>query len=131
LFTLFLAPAEHWLGQIRWLTVGLTAHIGATYISEGWLYLAIQSHRAPQRLVHATDIGVSYFLVGVIAVLAYRIARPWRWAYLAVLITVFVVLLVTQFNFTAIGHFSAIFIGLLCYPLTRQRPAISGSRSRS
>ena len=131
LFTLFLAPAEHWLGQMRWLTVGLTAHVGATYISEGWLYLAIQSHHAPERLVHATDIGVSYFLVGVIAVLAYRIARPWRWVYLAVLITVFVVLLITQFNFTAIGHFSAIFIGLLFYPLTRQRPAISGSRSRS
>jgi hypothetical protein len=30
LFTLFLAPAEHWLGQRRWLTVGLTAHIAAT-----------------------------------------------------------------------------------------------------
>lgn len=30
LFTLFLAPAEHWLGHLRWLTVGLTAHIGAT-----------------------------------------------------------------------------------------------------
>jgi hypothetical protein len=33
LFTLFLAPAEHWLGQMRWLTVGLTAHVGATYTS--------------------------------------------------------------------------------------------------
>jgi hypothetical protein len=131
LFTVFLAPAEHWLGQIRWLTVGLTAHVGATYISEGWLYLAIQYHRAPERLVHATDIGVSYFLVGVIAVLAYRIPRPWRWGYLAVLITVFVVLLIMQFNFTAIGHFSAIFIGLLCYPMARRRPATPESRSGS
>jgi hypothetical protein len=125
LFTLFLAPAEHWLGQLRWLIVGLTAHVVATYISEGSLYLAIQYHQAPQRLVHATDIGVSYFLVGVIAVLAYRIPRPWRWVYLAVLIGGFVFLLITQFNFTAIGHFSAIFIGLLFYPLTRQRPAVS------
>jgi hypothetical protein len=129
LFSLFLAPAEHWLGQIRWLTIGLTAHVGATYLSEGWLYLAIQYRHAPRRLVHATDIGVSYFLVGVIALLAYRIARPWRWVYLAILITVFVVLLITQFNFTAIGHFSAIFIGLLFYPLTRRRTAISGSRA--
>jgi hypothetical protein len=49
------------------------------------------------------------------------------------LIAVFVVLLIMQFNFTAIGHFSAIFIGLLFYPLTRQRPqsATAGSRSRS
>jgi hypothetical protein len=125
LFTLFLAPAEHWLGQLRWLIVGLAAHVVATYISEGSLYLAIQYHQASQRLVHATDIGVSYFLVGVIAVLAYRIPRPWRWVYLAVLIGIFVFLLITQFNFTAIGHFSAIFIGLLFYPLTRQRPAVS------
>jgi hypothetical protein len=35
LFTLFLAPAEHWLGQIRWLAVGVTAHVAATYLSEG------------------------------------------------------------------------------------------------
>jgi hypothetical protein len=121
LFTLFLAPAEQWLGQIRWLTVGLTSHIGATYLSEGLLYLAIQQHLEPERLVHARDIGVSYFLVGVIAVLAYRIAPPWRWGYLAVLLGVFTVPLIIHLNFTAIGHFSAIFIGLCCYPLARER----------
>jgi hypothetical protein len=37
------------------------------------------------------------------------------------LITVFVVLLTTKFNFTAIGHFSVISSGLLFYP-TRQPP---------
>jgi rhomboid family protein len=121
LFTLFLAPAEHWLGQIRWLTVGLTAHIGATYISEGLLYLEIQRHLEPDRLVHAQDIGVSYFLVGVTAVLAYRVPRPWRWGYLAVLFTVFTIPLVIDANFTAIGHFSAILIGLLFYPMARGR----------
>jgi uncharacterized membrane protein len=121
LFSLFLAPAERWFGKTRWLTVGLTAHIGATYISEGLLYLAIQYHHAARKLVHATDIGVSYFLVGVIAVLAYRIAMPWRWGYLAVLITVFTVPLVIDANFTAVGHFSAIFIGLLFYPMARRR----------
>jgi hypothetical protein len=119
LFTVFLAPAEHWLGQIRWLAVGLTAHVFATYISEGLLYLAIRHHLEPQRLVHAQDIGVSYFLVGVIAVLAYRIARPWRWGYLAILVTIFVIPLIVTLNFTGIGHFSAIFIGLCCYPMVR------------
>jgi hypothetical protein len=121
LFTLFLAPAEHWLGQVRWLTVGLTAHVGATYISEGLLYLAIQHHLEPHRLVHARDIGVSYFLVGVIAVLTYRIAGPWRWGYLAIVITIFVIPLVVRMNFTGIGHFSAIFIGLCFYPMARAR----------
>jgi len=121
LFTLFLAPAEQWLGEKRWLTVGLTAHVVATYISDGLLYLAIQFHHASERLINATDIGVSYFMVGVIAVLAYRIATPWRWGYLAILITVFTVPLFIHLNFTAIGHFSAIFIGLLFYPMARGR----------
>ena len=123
LFTLFVAPAERWLGQIHWLAVGLTAHIGATYISEGLLYLAIQYHSAPERLVHARDIGVSYFLVGLVAVLAYRVSRPWRWGYLAVLVAVFTVPLAIHVTFTAIGHFSAIFIGLLFYPTARGRNA--------
>lgn len=129
LFSVFLAPAEQWLGEMRWLTVGLTAHIGATYISEGFLYLAIRHHLAPERLVDARDIGVSYFMVGVIAVLAYRIALPWRWVYLAVLITVFVVALIIHLNFTAIGHLSAVVIGLLFYSMARGRavPAIAGT----
>jgi hypothetical protein len=126
LFTLFLAPAERWLGQIRWLTVGLTAHVVATYISEGLLYLAIQYHQAPQKLVYTRDIGVSYFMVGVIAVLAYHVPQPWRWGYLAILIAVFAVPLVIDANFTAIGHFSAIFVGLVFYPMARTR-----SRPRS
>lgn len=122
LFTLFLAPAEWWLGEIHWLIAGLTAHVGATYISEGVLYLEIQHHLAPERLVHAHDIGVSYFLVGVTAVLAYHVARPWRWGYLAILIIAFAIpLIIDPKNFTAIGHFSAIFIGLLFYPTARRR----------
>jgi drug/metabolite transporter (DMT)-like permease len=145
LFTVFLAPAEHWLGQLRWLTVGLTSHVLATYISEDILYVAIRYHDAPRRLMHATDIGVSYVLVGVMAVLTYRIARPWRWGYLGMLIVIFGVLLIATdrhgLNFTAIGHFTAILIGLCFYPMARKRQhpqwnpaklgaAFRGSRSR-
>jgi hypothetical protein len=126
LFSLFLAPAERWLGQLRWLTVGLTAHIGATYISEGLLYLAIQHHLAPEKLVYARDIGVSYFMVGVIAVFAYHIAQPWRWGYLALLIVIFAVPLMLKLNYTAVGHFAAIFIGLGFYAMARRRGRPSG-----
>ncbi|MCV7350843.1 hypothetical protein H7K15_11930 [Mycobacterium parmense] len=125
LFTLFLAPAEHWLGQLRWLTVGLSAHILSTYISESLLYFAIEEHDAAERLVHARDIGVSYFLVGVMAVLTYHIARPWRWGYLAILFVIFGFPLLTmdriELNFTAIGHFTSILIGLCFYPMTRTK----------
>jgi hypothetical protein len=113
--------------------VGLTCHIVATYISEGLLYLAIQSHLEPRKLVHARDIGVSYFLVGVIAVLSYRITPPWRWVYLAILITIFIVPLVVRMNFTGIGHFSAIFIGLCFYPMARDRdgPLLNPAKLKS
>ncbi|WP_338152617.1 rhomboid-like protein [Mycobacterium paraense] len=137
LFTLFLAPAEHWLGQLRWLTVGLTSHILATYISEGILYYAIEEHEASERLVHARDIGVSYFLVGVMAVLTYHIARPWRWGYLGVLFVIFGFPLLTMtrhgVNFTAIGHFAAILIGLCFYPMARERkrPALNPAHLRA
>ena len=123
LFTLFLAPAERWLGHLRWLTVGLTAHVGATYISEGLLSLAIRYHAAPHRLVHARDIGVSYFLVGVMAMLTYQIKPPWRWGYLAILLVIFGFPLIRMdravLDFTAIGHFASILIGLCFYPMAR------------
>jgi hypothetical protein len=125
LFTLFLATAEHWLGYLRWLTVGLSAHFLATYVSEGLLYFAIENRGASEHLVHARDIGVSYFLVGVMAVLAYHIARPWRWGYLGALFVIFGFPLITMntrdLNFTAIGHFAATLIGLCFYPMTRER----------
>lgn len=117
LFTLFLAPAEHWLGHLRWLTVGLICHVGATYLSEGALYVLINLHRESERLTYARDIGVSYFLVGVMAVLTYRIRTPWRWLYLAGLVVIFVVPLVIHLDFTAIGHAAAVLIGLCCYPI--------------
>jgi hypothetical protein len=125
LFTLFLAPAEHWLGQLRWLTVGLSAHILSTYLSEGLLYFVIEERDASERMVHARDIGVSYFLVGVMGVLTYHIARPWRWGYLGVLFVIFgfplIVMDRVELNFTAIGHFTSILIGLCFYPLTRSK----------
>lgn len=131
LFSLILAPAERWLGQIRWLAVGLISHVLSTYISEGLLYLAIHDHLAPERLVHVRDVGVSYFLVGVGAVLAYRIPRPWRWVYLGAAILYFGAALISNINFTAIGHMSALLIGLCCYPLTRKRGRAASSSSLS
>lgn len=131
LFSLFLAPAERWLGQIRWLAVGLSAHIAATYISEGLLYLAIQQHLEPEKMVHVRDVGVSYFMVGVMAVFTYHIAPPWRWGYLAAVVIYYGQGLVTNFNLTAVGHVSAILVGLCCLPIARRRdgPLLNPARA--
>ena len=121
IFTVFVAPAEHWLGWRRWLAVGLIAHVVATYLSEGVLYLRIELGTARESLVNVTDIGVSYFVVGLVAVLAYHITVPWRWAYIAAVLVTFTVALVCRSGFTGLGHLFAVAIGLCCYPLTRGR----------
>jgi hypothetical protein len=120
-FTVFLAPAERWLGRVRWLLVGLACHIGATYLSEAYLYWRIQEALASPRLIDARDIGVSYFAAGIVAVLTYRIPRRWRWAYLSGVIAVFAIALAIRPDFTSAGHLCAIGLGLACYPLTRSR----------
>jgi hypothetical protein len=129
-FCLFLAPAEHWLGQFRWLAAGLIAHIVATYVSEGFLYLQIQEAAASPRLINARDIGVSYFLVGIVGILAYHVVRPWRWLYLGAAVLTVLIPLAVNADFTPLGHACALLVGLACYPLTRGRepPALDPSR---
>ncbi len=120
-FTLFLAPAERWLGHLRWLLVGLVSHVGATYLSEGYLYWRIQEAVSSPRLIDARDIGVSYFVVGIVGVLTYCIPPGWRWVYVVGALLVFAVSLAVKQDFTQLGHLSALLIGLACYPLTRSR----------
>ncbi|MFE2967605.1 rhomboid-like protein [Streptomyces sp. NPDC059340] len=121
LFTVFHAQAERWLGTLRWLAVAVAAHVLATLISEGALLGAIKRGAAPHSAVETLDIGVSYALAGVIGVLTYRVASPWRYLYLAVILVVYGMPLLTSRTFTDFGHFISILIGLCCYPLVRGR----------
>jgi hypothetical protein len=121
LYTVFHAPAERWLGTARWLGVCACAHVLATLISEGALLKAIRDGMAPHSAVNTLDIGVSYALAGVVGVLTYRIAAPWRHVYLLVVLVVFALPLAEGRTFTELGHFVSVLIGLACYPLTRGR----------
>lgn len=120
-FNVFHVPAERWLGTLRWLCVVVIAHVGATYISEGALYWAIRHGYAPASAVDTLDYGVSYGLAGVIAVLTYRIAAPWRFVYVAGVVVFYALPLFVDLNFTAVGHFTSVLLGLGCYPLVRSR----------
>lgn len=122
LYTVFHAPAERRLGTLRWLTVAATAHVLATLVSEGVLAWGIRHGHAPATAVNSLDVGVSYALAGVVAVLTYYVARPWRYVYLFAVLVIYGVPLVTGATFTDVGHFTAALIGLACYPLTRARP---------
>ncbi|MFR0353388.1 rhomboid-like protein [Streptomyces sediminimaris] len=121
LYTVFHAQAERWLGTLRWLVVCVAAHVLATLISEGALLRAVRDGMAPHSAVDTLDIGVSYALAGVVAVLTYRIAPPWRYAYLVVVLAVYGEPLTSTPTFTDLGHFVSVLIGLGCYPLVRGR----------
>ncbi|MEV1091881.1 rhomboid-like protein [Streptomyces microflavus] len=122
LFTVFHATAEHWLGTLRWLAVAVAAHVVATLVSEGVLAWAIRQDHAPQSAANTLDVGVSYALAGVIAVLTYRVPRLWRYAYaFAVLVFYGIPLVADGRTFTDVGHFTAVLTGLACYPLARSR----------
>jgi hypothetical protein len=121
LFTVLLAPAEHWLGTGRWLIVAVVGHVGATLISVGDLAADLSVHAADPRLADDVDVGVSYALVALCAVLTYRIPHPWRWIYLAGGLALLVPPVIWHGTVTDIGHLTALLIGLLCYPLTRGR----------
>jgi len=66
---------------------------------------------------------VSYVVTGIVGVLTYHVARPWRWAYLALSVLLFGVALAVRSNFTSVGHLCALGVGLACYPLVKARPA--------
>ncbi|TSE01722.1 hypothetical protein FOS14_03535 [Skermania sp. ID1734] len=119
LYNIFHVPAERWLGTLRWLWVVAVAHVGATYISEGVLYMAIRDGVARPSAVNTLDVGVSYALAGVVGVLTYRIATPWRYVYLLGALGWYGLGFVGRITFTDIGHFTALLLGLACYPLTR------------
>ncbi|MFI0242000.1 rhomboid-like protein [Streptomyces sp. NPDC016845] len=121
LYTLFHAQAEQWLTTPRWLVVVAAAHILATVISEGALLWAIRYGHAPVSAVNTLDIGVSYALAGSIGVLTYRIAPPWRYAYLTTTLLVHAAPLALTRTFTDLGHLTALLIGLACHPLCRGR----------
>jgi hypothetical protein len=72
-------------------------------------------------LIDARDIGVSYFVVGIVGVLTYHVPPRWRWRYVIATLVVFGAFLAVKRDFTNLGHFCALLIGLTCYPLTRSR----------
>jgi hypothetical protein len=122
LYSVFHAPVERRLGSLRWLVVVAVSHVGASYISESVVYYDIHHGTASPSAAFIPDIGVSYALAGVQGVLAYFIAAPWRYIYAAALIAYYgEVLLDTTSTFTDVGHFTALLLGLACFPLTRGR----------
>ena len=119
LFLIVLAPAERWLGTVRWLVAFTAGHVGATVMTASGIWLAIKSGVAPEHLQNAVDVGVSYGFAAIAALFTYRLPQPWRIAWAAGLIAYATGGIVIDRDFTAYGHAAALVIGFALYPLTR------------
>ncbi|WP_051451681.1 rhomboid-like protein [Actinospica robiniae] len=119
LYNLFHVPVERILGTGRWLVVVISAHVGATYLSEGVVYWEVSHGYMSSRAIFTLDVGVSYALAGSAAVLAFLMAKPWCYLYGGMLLAFYAYNLITGDTFTDLGHFTAVLIGFSCYPLTR------------
>ncbi|MFF2954466.1 rhomboid-like protein [Kitasatospora sp. NPDC057965] len=122
LFTLVHANAERWLGTARWFTVAATSHVLATLVSEGVVAWGIVQGTLRRSMAETVDVGVSYALAGVVAVLTYRFAGGWRWLYGGAVVVFYLVPLVASHTFTDLGHFTAALIGLAFFPFAHGRP---------
>jgi hypothetical protein len=116
-----LAPAERRLGWWRWLTIGLSAHVIGTYVGQGYLRWSIREGRAPRRLVHARDVGVSYFLFGIAGTLSGYLRRPRRRRWQITGVAALSVNVAARPTFTEVGHLTAFLVGLAAIPLATNR----------
>jgi hypothetical protein len=108
-----MAPAERLLGSWRTLLIFATGHIGATGLTVAAIGVGVDRGLLPQHLTHALDVGPSYGLAAVAAVLATRIPpRRLRLAAIGALLLGLVVAVIIGGDFTDAGHLLAGVIGL-------------------
>jgi hypothetical protein len=114
-------PAERRLHWWRWLLVGGSAHVIATYLGQGVLGRSIKNGNAPRRLVNARDVGVSYFVFGVAGALSGYVQRPWRARCQGAALAALAGNAVVRPTYTELGHLTAFVVGLAAIPLTPDR----------
>ena len=107
-----MAPAERRLRSWRWVAIGLTAHVVATYVGQEHLAWRIRRGRAPRRLVAARDVGVSYFVLGVLGAFTGCADRTWRPRSEVAGLSALAVNAAARPTYTEVGHLTAFVVGV-------------------
>jgi hypothetical protein len=107
-----LTACTRWLGRVPTLLAFGFGHVGATLTVAMVLVAQLTHGRLDPGVARAPDVGVSYGLACVIGLLAARVPRRVRWAYVLVPVLGLAAVLLIAPDFTALGHVIALGIGL-------------------
>lgn len=116
------AAAQRWLGRAATVIVAVLGHVGATLLVAVLLAAGINDGVVDADLARAPDVGVSYGLAAVAAVLVGRVPRRWRPWYALGVLAVAVGSLLLDRDFTGVGHVTAVLLGFAIAVLTARRP---------
>jgi len=108
---LALTASTRWLGRGPTLVALVFGHVGATLFVATLLVAGVTNGRLDPSVARAPDVGVSYALAGVFGMLAARVPRRWRWAWVLVPTAGLGIVLLVAPDFTAVGHLTALAIG--------------------
>ncbi len=106
------AAAQRWVGRVATIVVAAIGHVGATLFVATLLSAGIFHGWLARSVDRTTDVGVSYALACVAGFLVVRVPIRWRVPYLVVALAYFAAPLLFVPSFTAVGHATALGLGL-------------------
>ncbi|WP_204079815.1 rhomboid-like protein [Mycobacterium riyadhense] len=108
-----LALAELHLHTVRLIVAFVVGHVGATLVVAAALAAAVEFGWMPWSITHATDVGMSYGALAALGALSAAIPRRWRPAWIGWWVSVSVVAVIIDGEFTNAGHAVAVILGVL------------------
>lgn len=105
------AAAQRWLGRGPTVVAALVGHVGATLLVASVLVAGIRHGRLAASVAHEPDVGISYGLACVAALITPRVAASYRPWYVGGLVVFFVGPLLVRPTFTDLGHTCALALG--------------------
>ncbi|MFI1916823.1 rhomboid-like protein [Nocardia sp. NPDC020380] len=123
-----MALAEYWLGSLRWILAVAIGHVGATLITVLGIAHKLDRHLIPTKVAFTSDVGPSYGISAMLAVLTFRL-RGWpRYLWAAGLLVWYARGVWKGRTFTDYGHFFAVLIGFtvgaIAVALSHRRVAV-------
>lgn len=120
-FSLVATHVERWIGTARTASVFFFGHVGATLLVGFWIWASLNFTVIKSPVASARDVGSSYGLAALTALLTYRVHRPQRWFFVGAIALLLGVTLALSPSFTNWGHTFAFAIGFISYVFIPRR----------